>query len=116
MILVVDDDPRILKGTSQALIAAGYEVIAALNGVAALRILNAEASIDMLVTDVIMPEMNGPTLAQAAKAARPGLNILFVSGDTGDVEHSAFGGHELLAKPFTKAALIVAVERAKKSA
>ena len=115
MILVVDDDPRILAGTSQALIAAGYEVIAALNGVAALRILNAEALIDMLVTDVMMPEMNGPALADAAKLTRPDLAIIFVSGDTGDISHSTFGGHQLLAKPFTGVALIDAVRRAKKS-
>ena len=115
MILVVDDDPRILAGTSQALIAAGYEVIAALNGVAALRILNAEPSIDLLVTDVMMPEMNGPELAQKAKAARPGISVIFVSGDVGDIPKVEFGVHELLAKPFTGVALIDAVTRAKKS-
>ena len=115
MILIVDDDPRILKATSQALVDAGYHVVAALNGVAALRILNAEPSIDLLITDVMMPEMNGPALADAAKLTRPDLGVLFVSGDTGDIPLSAFGGHELLAKPFTATVLIAAVERAKKS-
>ncbi len=115
MILVVDDDPRILAGTSRLLTEAGYQVVAAVNGAAALRILGSEPMIDLLVTDVMMPRMTGPELAQAAIEARPGLAVLFVSGDIGDVPQSAFGTHELLAKPFTGAALIAAVERAKKS-
>jgi CheY-like chemotaxis protein len=115
VILVVDDDPRILAGTSRLLTEAGYQVIAAVNGIAALRILGSEPAIDLLVTDVMMLGMNGPELAHAAKAARPNLAILFVSGDIGDIPQSAFEGHELLTKPFTATALIAAVERAKKS-
>jgi DNA-binding NtrC family response regulator len=112
MILLVDDDPRILSGSAQILTAAGHHVFPALNGMAALNILSAEPGITMLVTDVLMPGMGGTELVSRAKMIRADLHILFVSGDIGSTPEAEFLGYERLTKPFTAAELIAAIGRA----
>ncbi len=112
MILVVDDDPRIRSATTSLLIEHGHHVIACDGGAATLVALAENPGITLLISDVLMPGMNGPALVRQAKALRPDLAILFMSGDVGDTPVSDFGGHELLIKPFTASALIAAIGRA----
>jgi len=87
----------------------GYTVIGAADGAAAIKVLQSGARIDLLITDVGLPNgMNGRQVADAARALRPGLKVLFI---TGYAENAAVGnghlehGMELLTKPFTIEAL-----------
>jgi CheY-like chemotaxis protein len=109
VILVVDDDPRIRVATVQVLAGAGFDVLSAEDGFAALTMIEANARVTTLVTDVLMPGMKGTELAKQAVAVRPDIAILFMSGDIGDTPVSDFGSHVLLRKPFTQAALLAAV-------
>jgi CheY-like chemotaxis protein len=72
----------------------------------------AEAAPDLLITDVLMPCMNGTDLAARAKADHGITRILFISGDIGNTPQQKFSGHDILAKPFTASALKDAAERA----
>ncbi|MGQ0660921.1 ATP-binding protein [Sphingosinicella sp.] len=111
-ILVVEDDPRVARATSGALEELGHRAVNAASGEEALALLDGPASdVDLVVTDVMMPEMTGAELAAAIR--RRGLNvpILFVTGyvgEAGDADNLAEG--DLLRKPFTVAALAEAVE------
>ncbi len=106
-ILVVEDNPEVLKLTSSIVESLGYTVITALTGDAALKIINEKgATIDLLLTDVMLPgEINGPVLARQAKAQYPNLRVLFNSGYA---EHAIFQsglldeGVHLIGKPFRK--------------
>jgi CheY-like chemotaxis protein len=112
MILVVDDDPRIRNAATKLLIEQGHRVIASDGGVAALAALATHPDVTLIISDVLMPGMNGPALVGQAKVMRPDLAVVFISGDVGDIPASDFAGHELLPKPFTASALIAAVRRA----
>ncbi len=84
-ILFVDDDLYVRESASRALRSRGYTVVEAGNGTAALELLRARsAPIDLLVTDVVMPGMNGRELAEAARDERPSLRVLYTSGYTDD--------------------------------
>ncbi|MCK4340799.1 MAG: PAS domain S-box protein [Phycisphaerae bacterium] len=104
-ILVCEDDGPVRDLASQALKRAGYRVLTAENGKEAVKLASKHRGpLDMLVTDVIMPGINGKTLADRMTAAYPGLRTLFVSGYPADViaPHGVLaGGVELLKKPFT---------------
>ncbi len=106
MIFVVDDDDRIRSATAAAIRAMGHDVREFSDGPAALAALQ-DGRPDLLVTDVLMPGMKGTELAAKAGVAR----VLFISGDIGNTAAHEFGGHELLAKPFTAFALNAAVSR-----
>ena len=96
------------------LVSAGYRVIEAGGGREALRL--AAATVDeiaLLITDVVMPGMNGRELVQQLSAARPRLRAIYVSGYTDDIlaNHGVLEpGTVLLSKPFTKAALLRSVD------
>ncbi len=111
MIFIVDDDPRILNAAGAALRTAGHAVT--LYGIArvALDAMHA-APPALLITDVLMPDVNGTALARSARALWPDLPVLFISGDVGDTPREAFAGHPLLAKPFTASALCLAAQAA----
>ena len=103
-ILVVDDEPLIRMLVMDALEEARYSGIEANEGPAALKILQSEPGVQMLITDVGLPGgLNGRQLADAARVARPGLKVLFI---TGYAEKSVIGdggldaGMQILAKPF----------------
>jgi PAS domain S-box-containing protein len=84
-ILLVEDDPGILDLGRNMLTSLGYEVLAArLPSLALETVQHHCGSIDLLITDVIMPEMNGPQLVQELIRLRPGLRILYMSGYTAD--------------------------------
>ena len=104
-VLVVEDDPFVRQLVDQLLSAAGYRVLVAGDGAEAL--LMAEdrlADIGLVLTDVLMPEVNGVELARTLRRRRSDLPVVFMSGFTGrDValEEELAGLGPLLAKPFT---------------
>ncbi len=116
VILVVEDDAAVRKLAIRLLTELGYETISAEDGGAALKILETDARIDLLFTDVVMPGgMNGPALARKAQIHRPDLRVLYMSGYTknailhnGELDE----GVHLLAKPFRKIDLATKVRDA----
>ncbi|MBV9932566.1 MAG: response regulator [Alphaproteobacteria bacterium] len=112
-ILVVEDDPRVSRSTVAALEELGHRPLACASGREALDILARDATIELIITDVMMPEMTGPELVREAAHLYPWIGILFVTGyvgEAGDAEELA--GHDMLRKPFTVAALAQAVSAA----
>ncbi|MBL0171265.1 MAG: PAS domain S-box protein [Gemmatimonadaceae bacterium] len=103
-VLVVDDDAPVRGVTATALRRQGYRVIEAESGAAALTVSRAERGrIHALVTDVAMPHMSGPALAEQLVRERPDLRVLFVSGyaDDGIAHHGVLDeGVMLLQKPY----------------
>ena len=81
-ILVVEDDPLMRRLSTDLLRELGYTVIESESGTEALALLDATPGVTLLFTDVVMPEMNGKKLAEAALARRPDLKILFTTGYT----------------------------------
>jgi DNA-binding NtrC family response regulator len=117
-ILAVDDDRSVLGLLNSALGAAGYHVLTADGGWNAVEIFqNAPKPIDLLLTDVIMPDLTGPVLAERLRAQQPGLPVLFISGfhDADLVQRFVTAkGFTLLPKPFTVDALLRVVGEALK--
>jgi len=103
-VLLVEDADQVRRFAALALESHGYRVTEARNGVEAIRLLEARADIAIVVTDVVMPDMGGATLAARIRALRPTLPAVFM---TGFVEHAevrdliAASGERLLQKPFT---------------
>ncbi|MEA3066710.1 MAG: hypothetical protein QOK41_117 [Sphingomonadales bacterium] len=111
-ILLVEDDPRVLAATVGALEDLDYEPVACGSGAEAIELFNAQV-FDLVVTDVIMPEMSGPELIRYLKASQPrDFAVLFVTGYVGEGESDDLRDHELLRKPFTVGALASAVAAA----
>jgi len=109
VILVAEDDDDVRAYTAEILRELGYRVIEAPDGAAALRLIEQpDQPIDMLFTDVVMPNMSGQELASRAQAIRPGLKVLYTSGYTRNaIVHNGRldAGVEMIAKPFTYQAL-----------
>jgi len=109
--LVVEDDPRVLAATADSLEELGLATIRCGRADQAIVALRDNEEIGLVVSDVLMPGMTGPELVMAIRKEHPGLPVLFVTGFAGDIESAeAFGGHAVLRKPFTIAALGKAVE------
>jgi signal transduction histidine kinase/ActR/RegA family two-component response regulator len=110
VVLVVEDDPRVSRSTVAALEELGYVAIACAGGREALEILETNDEIDLVITDVMMPEMTGPELTREMARLYPHIGVLFVTGyvgEAGDAED--LSGYDILRKPFTVAALADAV-------
>jgi CheY-like chemotaxis protein len=112
-VLVVDDEATIRHLIEEVLDEQGYTVIGAGDGAAGIKVLQSGAKIDLLITDVGLPNgMNGRQVADAARTLRPSLKVLFI---TGYADNAAVGnghlepGMELLTKPFTIDALSLKV-------
>jgi PAS domain S-box-containing protein len=105
-ILLVEDEPDVRRLAGDMLRSQGYNVLEAANGAEAIRVWQTHGNtVDLLVTDVIMPQMSGPQLAEKLVAERPGLRVLYISGYTDDIvaQHGISGsGNTLLQKPFTR--------------
>ena len=110
-ILVVEDDPRVRTSTVEALQDLDYEPVACSSGEEAIRLFDAQ-TFDLVISDVIMPEMTGPELIRILKAKRQDFAVLFVTGYVGEGESENLIGYELLRKPFTVGALASAVATA----
>ena len=112
-ILLVEDDPRVSRSTVGALEELGYRPIACSGGREALELLEREqGAVELVITDIMMPEMTGPELVAAATARWPSISILYVTGYVGEAGSEQLSGHEILRKPFTVAGLANAVARA----
>ncbi|MEU4625900.1 PAS domain S-box protein [Actinoplanes sp. NPDC023801] len=110
-VLVVEDEDALREVTSRILRRGGYTVLAAGGGEEALR-LAAENAVDVLLTDVIMPNMLGKDLADAVRSRWPGTKVLFMSGYAQPVltTHGTLAADvHLLEKPFTSAELMRAL-------
>jgi signal transduction histidine kinase len=109
IVLVVEDHDDLRGYSTEALKEMGYRVVEAANAEAALTILDADTTIDLLFTDVVLPGgMNGRQLADAAAIRRPGLKVLFTTGYTRNaIVHNGQldVGIQLIGKPFTFTAL-----------
>jgi len=91
-ILFVEDDDKVRKASEQLLVLYGYKVLSTLNGRLALDLIKKKnIKIDMLVTDVVMPEMGGIELSEKLKKIYPGLKILYCSGYPDNQIVSAYG-------------------------
>ena len=107
-ILIVEDDATVRLIISDALKDLGYAILVASDARDAIPLLQSEQRIDLLVSDVILPHINGRKLAQIARASRPNLRVLFVSGYAENAsERGDFldPGMEMLTKPFALDAL-----------
>src|SRR5436305_543371 len=110
--LLVEDDPRVRSATVGALEDLDYEPVACAGGAEAIRLFNAQ-TFDLVITDVIMPEMSGPELIRYLKSTSAhDFAVLFVTGYVGEGESDDLRGYELLRKPFTVGALASAVAAA----
>ena len=110
-VLLAEDDPSVRRLVVSELTRRGFTVIEAEDGAAALEIFRREKDrIDVLVTDVVMPRMNGADLAKAVERIRPGLKILFISGhpERAGAGLDPTGVTNLLMKPFTADTLAAA--------
>ena len=109
-LLLVEDDPLVREMAARVLRAGGYRVLVAADGAEALQVASREgAALRLLATDVVLPGLDGKTLADELVRRLPGLRVLFISGHTREV----VGRHgvddavaEFLAKPFTAPALL----------
>ena len=113
MVLLVEDDSVVRHMTGRALREYGYRVVEADGGHQALEALKRNhLDVALLISDVVLPGMDGPDLARRASELRPGLPVLFISGYTDeDVVRRGLveAGHPFLQKPFTPEALVTAV-------
>ncbi len=112
-LLVVDDEPALLELARDILTARGYHVLTAADSADALNILQ-KKSIDMLITDVIMPEMDGYQLAERVLEDFPQIKILMASGFA-DGRHLSSSNNDLhlhmIYKPYTSKSLLIQVRR-----
>jgi signal transduction histidine kinase/ActR/RegA family two-component response regulator len=113
-VLVVEDEPQVRAIAARALSNAGYDVLQAANGAEGLVMVREQnASIDVVVTDVVMPELSGPELARAVRAFAPSIGWVFMSGFPESMHQGEPGEFEdaiYLAKPFSPQKLIEAVK------
>ncbi|MGE3671962.1 MAG: ATP-binding protein, partial [Polyangiaceae bacterium] len=110
-LLLVDDDDAVRKTLAAVLRAAGYRVLEACDGEEGLAILTREQlNLDLVVSDVVMPKMNGPEFISRARARLPSLRVLYMSGflDLPSVgsDLKGVGGDPLLSKPFPASRLV----------
>jgi len=110
-ILLVEDDPRVRSATIDALQDLNYEPVACSSGAEAIKMFESQ-EFDLVISDVIMPEMTGPELIRHLKATHDDFAVLFVTGYVGDGETDHLVGYELLRKPFTVGALANSVASA----
>jgi PAS domain S-box-containing protein len=116
VVLLVEDEDAVRRMTAHVLERAGYRILAAENGIEALRLAASPAErIDLLVTDVVMPGMSGPDLASRLRRQRVALRVLYMSGyaDAAIVHHGVLRpGVRFLQKPFTPDGLLTQVRDA----
>lgn len=114
-ILVVEDDTAVRSLATRMLGKLGYRVLEADGGPPALEILNSDEPIDLLFTDVVMPGMGGPELAEEARKCRPGLRVLFTTGFTDSAVFRAGvldNTVNVLNKPYSRTTLAAAARGA----
>jgi PAS domain S-box-containing protein len=112
-VLLVEDDAGVRAFAELVLSRYGYTVLSAGDGSEALGVAAAhEGVIDMLVTDVVMPRMKGPELAEAVVRLRPGIRVLYMSGYTDAMELPETAVGDVVPKPFSEETLVRKVREA----
>jgi two-component system cell cycle sensor histidine kinase/response regulator CckA len=113
-ILLVEDEEGLRQLNARGLASRGYTVLEAGNGVEAIAVLEkTDGQVDLVVSDVVMPEMDGPTLLRELRSRNPTLKVIFVSGYAEDAFQKhlpADGKFVFLPKPFTLKQLVNAVK------
>jgi two-component system cell cycle sensor histidine kinase/response regulator CckA len=112
-ILLVEDEKDLRHLNARGLSSRGYTVLQAGNGVEAIEVLeHHEGKIDLVVSDVVMPEMDGPSLLKELRKRKPELKIIFVSGyaEEAFANNEPQGQHAFLAKPFELKTLVAKVK------
>jgi len=113
-ILLVEDEEGLRGLNARGLASRGYSVLEAGNGLEAIEVLEENGGkVDLVVSDVVMPEMDGPTLLKELRARNPDLKIIFVSGYAEEAFAKSLpegGQFAFLAKPFTLKQLVAAVK------
>jgi two-component system cell cycle sensor histidine kinase/response regulator CckA len=114
-ILLVEDEDGLRSLNARGLRSRGYTVVEASNGVEAIEVLEAQdGKIDLVVSDVVMPEMDGPTLLKEMRGRNPTLKVIFVSGYAEDAFEKSLPANEqfaFLPKPFTLSQLVAQVKQ-----
>jgi CheY-like chemotaxis protein len=107
-VLLVEDEEQVRLFAQRTLEGCGYTVIPARNGIEALDIAHRrERRIDVLLTDIIMPQLSGPQLVERFLALQPGTCVVYMSGysDEAILSYQLDRGHAFLRKPFSPFAL-----------
>ena len=110
-ILLVDDEPQVVSLVRDMLVREGFTVLGASGGAEALEVVraNADKHLDLLLTDIVMPELNGRELADRIKEMRPGIKVLYMSGFMTETILKYYGisikGIPFLQKPFSREVL-----------
>jgi signal transduction histidine kinase/CheY-like chemotaxis protein len=107
-VLLAEDEAEVRALAYEFLTSAGYRVLVAEDGVRAMQIAEYDNSIDILVTDVVMPRMRGPELAKRMKRLKPGLKVVYVSGylEPSEIDGDFLKEGFLLEKPFSRDTLV----------
>jgi PAS domain S-box-containing protein len=109
-VMIVDDEAIVRSATAEMLADLGHQVIEASSGAQALQLLRDGADPELVITDYLMPSMDGAELARLIRAERPGMPILIATGYAG-LAGSAMADLPLLAKPFRRTELGALVQR-----
>jgi PAS domain S-box-containing protein len=111
VVLVVEDEPIVRLLVVEVLNDLGYRPLEAGDGASALRVLDSAQRIDLLVTDIGLPDINGRQVADAGRVQRPNLKILFMTGYAESAASSEFleKGMEIIGKPFTMERLAIKI-------
>ena len=111
-VLLVDDDDQLREFCGNVLLACGFQVHQADNGLEALLIAaQLRGAVDLLITDLAMPRINGVELANAFKTIWPEVNVLYISGSPPETVEYVLPVHcAFLTKPFATDALLKSVE------
>jgi signal transduction histidine kinase/ActR/RegA family two-component response regulator len=114
-VLVVEDEPQVRAIAARALASVGFEVLQATNGASALQLFREQTTpLDVIVTDVVMPQLSGPELARAVRKLCPQIGLVFMSGFPESMQDSRadeFDDAAFLSKPFSPQELIDAVRQ-----
>ncbi|PCD04750.1 kinase [Sphingomonas spermidinifaciens] len=111
-ILVVEDDPRVLRSVVAALGELGHRPVSCDDPAKAADALIAMPSVDLVLSDVLMPGVTGPEMVSGLRRHRPDLRVLYMTGFAGDLDEDALGRDPVIRKPFTLAVLGDAVSAA----
>lgn len=109
-VMVVDDEPMIRRLVFSVLSCSGYQVVDAATAQRAIELME-DAPVDLLLTDVVMPDLSGCELARQLQILQPSLKVLYMSGYDPDSTHMELDGNTLIRKPFRIAELVNHVKR-----